>query len=148
MFKKVLPPTCLYLAIIVILLLHFFFPIANVIPTPWNYLGAIPFVLGVTLNFIADHSFKKYGTTVKPFEESSVLITTGVYQVSRNPMYLGFVLMLIGIVIFQVSLAPYVVVVVFAVLMDIGFIGSEERMLEKKFCTAWLDYKRKVRRWI
>lgn len=96
----------------------------------------------------ADRAFKKVETTVKPHEESTTLITDGVFRLSRNPMYVGFVLILLGIAIFVGSLTPYAVVIVFPILMDRIFIRGEERMLEETFGGAWLEYKKKVRRWI
>ena len=63
-------------------------------------------------------------------------------------MYLGYELILIGIAIMLRSLAPYVVIPVFAVLMNRVFIRVEEQMLEEEFGVAWSEYGRKVRRWI
>lgn len=146
--KRILPPTYLFVSILAMIALHFLFPIIKITPFPWNILGAIPVTLGLVSNLIADRAFKKHKTTVKPFEESMVLITTGVFQVSRNPMYLGFVLIFIGIAIFMGSLTPYVVIAVFAILMDLVFIRAEERILLSTFGEGWLEYKRKVKRWI
>ncbi len=146
--KKALPPTYLYASIVVMVALHLLYPGAHIIPTPWNFLGSVPFVLGLVINVLADRAFKKHGTTVKPFAESTHLVTTGMFRFSRNPMYLGFVLVLIGIAVLMGSLTPYAVIAVFAILMDVTFIRVEERMLEKAFGESWLQYKRKVRRWI
>ena len=63
-------------------------------------------------------------------------------------MYLGFVLVLLGVAVLMGSWTPYVVAVVFAVLTDVLFIRVEERMLEKTFGEAWREYKRKARRWV
>ena len=128
--------------------LHFVFPESKVIYFRWNLLGVVPLVIGIILNLVADGVFKKLGTTVKPFEESTALITTGVFRISRHPMYVGMVLILIGIAVLMGSLTPYAIIPVFAVLMEIVFIRVEERMLEEKFSEAWLVYKEKVRRWI
>ena len=146
--KRILPPTYLFVSILVMVTLHFLFPISKIIPFPWNLLGAILIALGLAANLIADRAFKKHKTTVKPFEVSTVLITYGIFRITRNPMYLGFVLILIGISIFMGSLTPYVVIPVFAVLMDVVFIRGEQKMLEETFGESWLDYKQKVGRWI
>jgi protein-S-isoprenylcysteine O-methyltransferase Ste14 len=148
MFRKILPPNYLLVAMILILLLHFIFPIANVIKIPWNLMGLFPLVLGVALNLIADNAYKRSQTTVKPFLESNALITDGVYRLSRHPMYLGFVLILLGVSLLLRSFSPYIVVILFAILMDIVFIRVEESMLEEKFRQEWKDYKSKIRRWI
>jgi protein-S-isoprenylcysteine O-methyltransferase Ste14 len=146
--NNALPPTYLYLSIVIMVTLHFLFPVAKPISFPWTLLGAIPFALGLALNLIADRAFQVRKTTVKPFEEPTFLITDGAFRVSRNPMYLGFVLILIGIAVFMGSLTPYAVIIVFAIVMDSVFIRIEERMLGEKFGETWLVYKGNVRRWI
>jgi protein-S-isoprenylcysteine O-methyltransferase Ste14 len=146
--KRALPPTYIFLSLVVMVALHFLFPVSKVITFSWNLLGIIPFLLGLTTNLIADSAFKKHETTVKPFKKSTSLITNGVFRICRHPMYLGFVLIFIGIAVFMGSLTPFAVVVVFAILMDVVFIRVEEKMLEETFGEAWLEYKKKVRRWI
>lgn len=146
--KPVLPPTYLWAAMIVMVALHFAFPVKRIIPFPWDLLGALPLALGAALNIIADKAFRDAQTTVKPFQESAVLVTDGVYRISRHPMYLGFVLILLGLAVLLRSLTPSFVIPIFAVLMDRAFIVVEERMLAEKFGQAWLKYKAKVRRWV
>lgn len=145
---KVLPPTYLWVAIAIMLALHFLFPLTRIIPWPWNLLGIVPLACGLAFNLIADNAFRTARTTVKPLEESNVLVTSGVFRISRHPMYLGFVLSLIGIAVLLGSLVSFFVVPVLAVLMDRVFIQVEERVLEAEFDQAWLDYQAKVRRWI
>lgn len=145
---KLLPPTYFYIAIALIIVLHFLLPGAHVIASPWRYLGVIPLVLGSAISVLADQAFKRFGTTVKPFEGSTCLVTDGVFRLSRNPMYLGFVLLLAGIAMLLGSLTPWIVVVIFPFLMEIRFIRAEEVMLEARFGDTWLQYKRSVRKWL
>jgi protein-S-isoprenylcysteine O-methyltransferase Ste14 len=63
-------------------------------------------------------------------------------------MYLGFVLILIGIAVLMRSLTPYVIVLAFAILMDRMYIRIEERMLAEEFGAEWEEYKRSTRRWL
>jgi protein-S-isoprenylcysteine O-methyltransferase Ste14 len=146
--KQILPPTYVLIALVVMLVLHFIFPAIKLISLPLNLLGLIPLILGVALNLIADGAFRRAGTTVKPFQESAALLTDGVYSLSRHPMYFGFTLILIGVAILLGSLTPWVIIPIFAVLIEVVFIQIEERMLGEKFGPAWLAYKKKVRRWI
>jgi protein-S-isoprenylcysteine O-methyltransferase Ste14 len=146
--KRFLPPTYIFISIVFMLLLYFLFPVVTIVPFPWNLLGAIPLVVGVFINLVADEVFKKRDTTVKPFEKSNVLITDGVFRIIRHPMYLGMVFILAGIAVLLGELSPFVVVPVFAYLMDIVFITVEEQMLEEQFPHAWREYKERVRRWI
>ncbi len=148
MLKKVFPPTYLLVAIILILLLHFTFPVATIVRNPLNLIGLFPLLIGVALNLIADRDFKRYQTTVKPYEESATLLTEGVYRYSRHPMYLGFVLILLGISLLLGSISPYVVVLIFSILMELVFIRVEEDMLNETFQEEWRQYKSKVRKWI
>ena len=146
--KGVLPPTYLLVSIVVMVVLHFFLPVTIIIPLPWSAIGIIPLALGIAINIVADSALHKADTTVKPLEESTALVTSGAYRISRHPMYFGFVLILIGVAILLGSLSPYVVILIFAILMDQIFIKVEERMLEARFGGEWLAYKHKTRRWI
>ena len=144
---KILPPTYLLIAMIAMLVLHFLFPVAWIVPPVWNLLGLVFLAAGVIMNLIADKAFHQAGTTVKPFEESSTLVTNGVFQASRNPMYLGFVLILTGTAILLRSLPPYMIIFAYAFLVDRRFIRVEEGMLAKKFGSSWEQYKSRTRRW-
>lgn len=146
--NKIMPPTYLLAALILMLGLHFLFPGIRLISLPWNLIGLLPLGAGVALNLIADAAFKTAGTTVKPFQESTALLTSGVFQISRHPMYLGFVLIIIGVALLLGSLTPWFIIPIFIVLMEVVFIQEEERMLAEKFGQAWLEYKNKARRWI
>ena len=96
----------------------------------------------------ADKAFKEFDTTVKPFEASSHLITDGVFRISRNPMYLGMFLILIGLGLSLGSLLPIIFPFIFARIIKRRFILAEEKMLKEKFGKEWLFYKNEVRRWI
>jgi protein-S-isoprenylcysteine O-methyltransferase Ste14 len=146
--RKLLPPTYFYGAIALIIVLHVLLPGPQIFPSPWRYLGVIPLILGSAFSILADQAFKRFGTTVKPFEESNTLVTDGVFQVSRNPMYLGFVLLLAGLVMLLGSATPWIVVIIFPFLMDLRFIRAEEAMLEARFGDSWLRYKQSVRKWL
>jgi protein-S-isoprenylcysteine O-methyltransferase Ste14 len=111
-------------------------------------LGLLPLILGIAINVIADNLFHQVKTTVRPFEESSVLVTSGPFRWSRNPMYLGFVLILTGIGILLGSLTPFAIVLAFAVLIDRRFIQVEEHMLAAEFGAVWQAYIERTRRWL
>ncbi|MFL7807607.1 MAG: methyltransferase family protein [Anaerolineae bacterium] len=146
--KAVLPPTYLLVALILMALLHFLIPVVKFVPVPWNLLGILPLAAGIALNLLADRDFHQAETTVKPFENSSALVTTGVFRISRNPMYLGYMLILLGVGLLLRSLVPLVVIPVFGYLMARVFIRTEERMLQETFGPAWDAYAKRVRRWI
>jgi protein-S-isoprenylcysteine O-methyltransferase Ste14 len=145
---KILPPTCLLIALFAMIILALFLPVTRFIPQPWNLTGIVPLIAGMAMNLAADRAFKQAGTTVKPYQESSVLITDGVYQFSRNPMYLGFVLILLGLALLLAALSPFIVIILYAVAMDQIFIRVEERMLAEKFGDQWDNYRVNVRKWL
>lgn len=93
-------------------------------------------------------SFKKAGTAIKPFEASTTLVKDGLYQYTRNPMYLGMVILLIGVASYLGSLTPYAVIPVFFLVIQECFIKHEEPFLENIFGQEYLDYKNNVRRWL
>jgi protein-S-isoprenylcysteine O-methyltransferase Ste14 len=146
--KKVLPPTYFLGALAVAAALHFFVPIRQIVVFPWRLLGLLPLVAGAALNVVADRAFARNGTTVKPFERSTTLVTTGVYRLSRNPMYLGMVLVVLGEAALFGSVTPFVVVPALVVLLDRVFIAPEESKLEDAFGEGFSRYRRIVRRWI
>ncbi len=146
--RKILPPTYFLGSIVLAVLLHFLFPLRQFLAFPWRLLGLVPLVTGIVLNLLADQTFKKHETTVKPFEESKALVTGGVFRISRNPMYLGMTLILLGITLILGSVTPFVVVLLFPVLLDRIFIVTEERMLEDTFGDQFEQYRNRVRRWI
>ena len=145
---KVDPPVYLLLSITAILLLYFLPTQTRLIAFPWNLAGIIPLAIGVIINLSADRVFKKFVTSVKPLDKTTCLITTGVFKISRHPMYLGFVLILTGIACLTGTATAFVIVILFALFMHLTFIRFEEEKMEETFGEAWLDYKEKVNRWI
>jgi protein-S-isoprenylcysteine O-methyltransferase Ste14 len=146
--KRPLPPSFLFVALLLMPVVHFLLPVRQLISLPASLLGVLPLVVGIVLNFAADAQLKRHRTTVKPFEESAALVTTGVYAGTRHPMYLGFVLILLGVAVLFGSVGPFVIVAVFPFVMEATFIRVEERMLTARFGEQWLAYRAKVRRWI
>ena len=100
------------------------------------------------MNIWSDQLFKKSKTTVKPHEIPTILELSGPFRISRHPMYLGMVAILLGIAILLGSLVTSIFPIFFIILMEILFIPTEERNLKKIFGKEYLDYKKKVRRWI
>ncbi|MCP4167781.1 MAG: isoprenylcysteine carboxylmethyltransferase family protein [Chloroflexi bacterium] len=146
--NRILPPTYFFCAIVLAVLLHFLLPVHQFFAFPWRLLGLVPLLIGVLLNVLADRTFKKYGTTVKPFEDSNALVTAGVFNVTRNPMYLGMVLILLGAASLLGSVTPFAAFIFLGVLLDYMFISPEEQMLEDIFGDQFRQYRKRVRRWI
>lgn len=145
--KKALPPTYFFRAIVLSAGLHFLLPGYQLLRFPWRLAGPAPLAAGLLLNLLADRTFKKKDASVKPFERSTILVTAGVFAISRHPMYLGMTLILLGIALLLGSLTPLFVPVGFPLLMDRLFVSPEEHILASAFGDRFCDYRRLVSRW-
>ena len=99
MINKISPPLLYQIAIVLMVLFHFLFPINQIIHFPFNLLGIIIFVLGAGLAINAKRLFQKTNTPIKPSDLPINLHQQGPFQFSRNPMYLGISIGLVGIAI-------------------------------------------------
>jgi protein-S-isoprenylcysteine O-methyltransferase Ste14 len=142
------PPDMILVFIGFEILLHYLFPVKQIVTSPLNYLGILLIILGAIPNFWIYFYFKNKDTTTKIYETPKVLVTSGLFRISRNPNYFGMVIVLLGIALLLGSLITLVFPILFLVLTDIFVIRKEEKNLEKKFGKRYLQYKNKVRRWI
>jgi len=146
--RKIVPPVYLLASLLAMAGLHFWFPIVRIIPAPWSYLGGILLALGIGVSVTAATSFRRAGTPVIPFERSTVVVTGGLFRVTRNPMYLGMVIGLSGAAILFGTLSAFFPIPVFVWIIQARFIRGEERFLEELFGEQYVAYKRSVRRWL
>lgn len=123
------------------------FPTFRVID-PTAKLGIVPIGLGLLLIFIAAGLFKWRKTTINPFGEPAVVVREGVYRFSRNPMYLGMLLVLIGAGIWLGNILSLLLAPVFVWTMTRWYIVREEQLMESRFGDQYRSYRRQVRRWI
>jgi protein-S-isoprenylcysteine O-methyltransferase Ste14 len=146
--RKIYPPTQLLLMIIFQVILGFLAPLKKIVTAPSNYSGIIFIVFGIAINLWADAIFKKQNTAVKPDEKPSRLIESGPFRISRHPMYLGMIVILLGIAILMGSLSAFIFPIIFFLIMQFKYIPQEEKIMENEFGKAYLDYKKKARKWI
>ena len=106
--------------------------------------------IGLGLGAMGVAEFKKAQTTANPQapEKVSALVTSGVYQYSRNPMYVGLVLVLFSWALYLSHFLAFVLLPIFILYMTRFQIQPEERMLAQKFGKTYQTYKAKVRRWL
>lgn len=106
-------------------------------------IGAVTCVAGVV-------SFRLAKTTVNPMKPASAssLVVSGVYKYTRNPMYVGLVLVLLGWAAFLANLAAFALVAVFAAYLNRFQIVPEEHSLASLFPHEFSAYRARVRRWI
>lgn len=146
--KKILPPFLFALCLLLMAVLHKFLPIVQFVDHPFNLIGVVLFVFGLCMSIIGKRHFSRVGTNIMTFDEPDKLITDGLFRFSRNPMYLGFSIALLGAALFAGSLAMLIIVVMFVVVSDRHYIQYEENVMRNKFGNSYSDYCQSVRRWI
>jgi protein-S-isoprenylcysteine O-methyltransferase Ste14 len=110
--------------------------------------GCILLVIAVALIASAAKVMFGAGTTPDPTRPSTVIVRSGPYRFTRNPMYLAWELICIGVGLVANALWPMVMAVPAAIVTRRLVIDKEERYLQQKFGTEYLDYKSRVRRWV
>ncbi len=145
---RVVPPVWFLLHAAAMVGAHFVLPGPTLVAAPWRYAGVALILAGVAVTAVAASGFFRHGTTVRPFEESTVLVTDGLHRFSRNPMYAGMAVALAGVAVVLGTSTPWFFVPVFVVLLTRLVVEPEEAVLERRFGDAYADYKRRVRRWI
>lgn len=147
--KKLLPPALFVLFAIAMGIICWGFEFTHTILFPYNMVG-IPLLLGgIILAQASKNVFVTTGTNVHTFDDPDTMITEGFYRYSRNPMYLGFVIAIIGIaILYQGSLSSFGMAFLFFVITDRWYVRFEEDAMFKKFGAAYTSYTQRTRRWI
>ena len=104
--------------------------------------------LGVSIVLASAGLFRLRKTTLNPFGEPATVVQDGFYRFSRNPMYLGMLLVLAGIAIWLGNFLALFFAPVFAAIMSRYYIVREEQILDARFGEAYRAYRQRVRRWI
>jgi protein-S-isoprenylcysteine O-methyltransferase Ste14 len=142
-------PPLVYLGAIVLgLLLHFAWPVRLVSRAVSVPLGATTVVVAVALFLYAVRTFRIVGTPVPGNRPTTKIVRTGPYRFSRNPIYLSFSLLQLGVSFWVNSLWLLVTLIPAVALMSSVVIPREERYLETRFQSDYLPYKAAVRRWL
>ena len=122
-----------------------------VLPLSWRLLFAGTFAIsGVTVALAGVLAFRKADTTVDPRvpQQSSSLVIRGIYRYSRNPMYVGFLLLLVAWALYLMNLAALALLPLFVWYINRFQITPEERFLLEKFGADYQAYCKNVRRWL
>lgn len=147
MKRVIIPPVFVLLSLILIVFFWIIFPEYNVIPSPFNFIGILISFSGFVLMGKTRDLFKKYQTTLD-IEKSSYMITEGVFSKTRNPMYVGMFLFLIGISICFMNLFSMIIPLLFLFCIQQIFIPKEEMLMKETFGEEYEVYRKKVKRWI
>lgn len=146
--KPIYPPVFFLIALAVMAGLHFALPVRTIPLAAVRAAGLIPIAAGLGIGIWGSNLFQRARTTIKPFDTPTTLVTNGPFRLSRNPMYLGMTLVLIGVALLLGSVTPFVIVPLFVALIEVRFIRREEKDLEAAFGAAYEAYQSRVRRWI
>lgn len=146
---KVPPPVVLLICAALMWLLSLLFPTTNA-PALSVIVAPILGVIGLCIAASGILSFRKAATTVNPLtpEKTSSLVIVGIYKLTRNPMYLGLLFVLLAWSVFLSNLYSASMLIVFVLYMTQFQIKPEETALTAIFGEAYLAYKKSVRRWI
>lgn len=143
------PPPFIYAATLAAgLLVNRFFRLRLLPRRLSRTLGTPLLVGGFLVGLFGFREVRRAGSNVDPYKPVTTIVTGGPYRFTRNPMYLGFTLMYLGISALANALSPLLLLPAVLAVMKRGVIEREERYLERKFGDEYLHYKRRVRRWI
>jgi protein-S-isoprenylcysteine O-methyltransferase Ste14 len=147
---RIPPPILMFIAGGLMWALDRWLPLAHWIDRPWNRIGVVPVVLGVAVSAAAMMRFRHAHTTINPVDlsKSSRLVTGGIFRVSRNPMYLGLSLLLIGCALGLGSASPWCIPPLFVVLITRVQIIPEEQALGGLFGEPYAAYCQRTARWL
>lgn len=142
------PPVLVLIYIAVAYLLGWFIRIPYDVPVLLRNIGFSFTVIGFLLGVAAFIEFRKARTTLDPHGSARQLVTSGVYRFTRNPIYLGFLLMVIGLPLNSGFYWGLLVAPFYVTTMNRLVIEREEDYLQKKFKDAYTSYTSRVRRWL
>lgn len=115
-----------------------------------SLIALVAALAGFIVSSLGFFSFRRAGTTVNPTKPSATtsLVVVGVYRLTRNPMYVGLLLLLLAWATYLSSAVAFIFLPVFVLYINRFQIQPEERVLELKFGSEYAAYKGRVRRWL
>ena len=116
----------------------------------FTILSYVSYFAGLSILILAVLLFRKQNTTVNPIkiDNASSLVTSGVFKFSRNPMYLGMVMILFGLALMFNLVGGILFVLLFMIYITKFQIRPEEEVMERLFGEDFIKYKHKVRMWL
>jgi protein-S-isoprenylcysteine O-methyltransferase Ste14 len=146
--KRLMPPTYFLVALLLVVASRLVLGVLAY--SNWLTLaaGVALMAAGVALNLLTDSAFKKRATPVSPDAVPSAFVDSGVFRLTRNPMYLGMAMIVAAAALLVGAPVGLVAACAFVWIMDRSFVPGEERNLELAFGSAYTYYRTRVRRWI
>jgi len=141
------PPIVFLSAILSGIALNHVWPLSFVPSILW-LLGPVVALFAVLLFVLSVREFRAAGTSVRGSKPTTTIVRTGPYRFSRNPIYLSFVLLLVGLAVWLNNLWLLLTLIPAAAFIAVVVIPREERFLAGKFQEQYSTYKVTVRRWL
>ena len=146
---KLLPPHYFAAALLLIIVSHWLPGPRLGIGQPAGLIAGVALlVFCMALAASGSGQFRRADTNIIPFSKASVLVTDGVFRWSRNPMYLGMLVALLGATLLTQSLWAALLLVAFFWLIQSKFVRHEERQMQAEFGAAYEQYCARTRRWL
>jgi protein-S-isoprenylcysteine O-methyltransferase Ste14 len=123
-------------------------PVAGLGLGDLRWIGLLPAAAGLYLLKTASGAFHRVETNIHTFRDPDVLVIEGLFGLSRNPMYLGFTLLLLGAALIADAVTALLPVAAFFLAAHLWYIPFEEKAAERRFGDAYRAYRSRVRRWL
>jgi protein-S-isoprenylcysteine O-methyltransferase Ste14 len=141
------PPLVFLAALFVGILLNWARPLPFLAPSI-QPLGPVIIMCSVFLFLLSYREFRTAGTPVRGSQRTTTIVRTGPYRFSRNPIYLSFILLVLGLSIWMKNLWSLITLIPAVALIAVVVIPREESFLESSFNDQYANYKSSVRRWL
>ena len=149
MRKIILPPLVLLICLLAMAYANYYdLAVTVFVSEPLNYIGFLFILIGAFIPSWAAHLFKKHQTNIMPYNNPDNIVKGGPFAFSRNPMYLGMLLGLVGFAIYFGTAESFIFPVILFCVINWYHIPFEEEKMAEAFGDEFADYKAKVRRWI
>jgi len=145
---RLIPPAWFLLAIALMVGLSMLAPGPRLLEFPLRYIGVGVMLIGLALVALPAVYFARFHTPIHPGHTPTALITTGPYRFSRNPIYAGMFVALLGIAILLGVTTPIIAPFIFVAIIRMLFIKREEAICREQFGQDYTEYCEKVRRWV
>ena len=149
---KIPPPIVLFFSIVLAYVCSRYLPVIalpSILSDQYWYISGAGGI-GIFLSLAGIWEFRKAKTTIHPTkpEKASYLVTGGIYRVTRNPMYLGMLLVIVAASFKFGSYYGFIALPFFVLYITQFQIKPEERIIEKIFGEEYVQYKKNVKRWL
>lgn len=145
---KILPPHLALAGLAAMVLLRLFLPGPELLPAVVRGVGVLVGLAGIALLLSGSGRFRRLGANIRTFDEPTMLVTDGLFRLSRNPMYLGFFLLLLGAALALGAVTTLVAPFAFLLIANAWYVPFEERALRARFGEVYESYQRTTRRWL